>query len=140
MSPESDEQPDEERIFHIARQLSPADRAEYLKQVCSEESRQRIERLIEASKTSTGILKSQAAPQTTEPAPTLRKAGETIGRYKILQKIGEGGFGVVYMAEQTEPVRSKVALKVISGIQRVCNTVAMRISANANPTKSLIRH
>jgi hypothetical protein len=36
-----------------------------------------------------------------------------IGRYKILQKIGEGGFGVVYMAEQAEPVRRKVALKIL---------------------------
>ncbi len=61
-------------------------------------------------------------------APTLAAAGEPtiridpvaeeepserIGRYKILQKIGEGGCGVVYMAEQTEPVRRRVALKVI---------------------------
>jgi len=36
-----------------------------------------------------------------------------IGRYKLLQQIGEGGFGVVYMAEQTEPVRRRVALKII---------------------------
>src|SRR5215467_10327214 len=39
--------------------------------------------------------------------------GTIIGRYKLLQKIGEGGCGVVYMAEQTEPVRRRVALKVI---------------------------
>jgi serine/threonine protein kinase len=39
--------------------------------------------------------------------------GSRIGRYKILQEIGEGGFGVVYMAEQAEPVRRKVALKII---------------------------
>ena len=41
------------------------------------------------------------------------KPGTIIGRYKLLQEIGEGGFGVVYMAEQTEPVRRKVALKII---------------------------
>ncbi len=41
------------------------------------------------------------------------KAGNRIGRYKILQEIGEGGCGVVYMAEQEEPVRRRVALKVI---------------------------
>ena len=40
-------------------------------------------------------------------------AGTTIGSYKILQQIGEGGFGVVYMAEQQEPVVRKVALKII---------------------------
>ena len=45
--------------------------------------------------------------------PTSEKAGDRIGRYKLLQQIGEGGCGVVYMAEQTEPVRRRVALKVI---------------------------
>jgi serine/threonine protein kinase len=39
--------------------------------------------------------------------------GDKIGRYKLLQKIGEGGYGVVYMAEQEEPLRRRVALKVI---------------------------
>src|SRR4030095_2935767 len=41
------------------------------------------------------------------------REGDRIGRYKLLQKIGEGGCGVVYMAEQVEPVRRRVALKVI---------------------------
>src|SRR5579859_3947823 len=41
------------------------------------------------------------------------RIGTTIGRYKLLQQIGEGGFGVVFMAEQTEPVQRRVALKVI---------------------------
>ena len=43
----------------------------------------------------------------------IEKAGDRIGRYKLLQQIGEGGCGVVYMAEQEEPVRRRVALKVI---------------------------
>ena len=46
-------------------------------------------------------------------APPAERAGATIGRYKLLERIGEGGFGVVYMAEQLTPVRRKVALKVI---------------------------
>jgi serine/threonine protein kinase len=46
-------------------------------------------------------------------APVIEQAGDTIGRYKLLQQVGEGGCGVVYMAEQTEPLRRKVALKVI---------------------------
>ena len=46
------------------------------------------------------------------PGP-LEKAGDTIGRYKLLQQIGEGGFGAVWMAEQEEPVRRRVALKII---------------------------
>jgi hypothetical protein len=45
--------------------------------------------------------------------PITEKPGDRIGRYKLLQQIGEGGCGVVYMAEQTEPVRRRVALKVI---------------------------
>src|SRR5207253_666771 len=45
--------------------------------------------------------------------PIKEKPGDRIGRYKLLEKIGEGGCGVVYMAEQEEPVRRRVALKVI---------------------------
>ena len=46
-------------------------------------------------------------------APITEKTSDRIGRYKLLQKIGEGGCGVVYMAEQEEPVRRRVALKII---------------------------
>ena len=45
--------------------------------------------------------------------PVAERPGTTIGRYKLLEEIGEGGMGVVYMAEQQEPVRRKVALKII---------------------------
>jgi WD40 repeat protein/serine/threonine protein kinase len=46
-------------------------------------------------------------------APTTERVGATVGRYRLLERIGEGGFGVVFMAEQQFPVRRKVALKVI---------------------------
>ena len=46
-------------------------------------------------------------------APLTEGPGTVVGRYKLLQKIGEGGMGVVYMAEQREPVIRKVALKII---------------------------
>src|SRR5687768_4310618 len=49
----------------------------------------------------------------TRVLPPSEKPGDRIGRYKILQHIGEGGCGIVYMAEQEEPVRHRVALKVI---------------------------
>src|SRR5215472_1797828 len=56
----------------------------------------------------------EAAKQTIVVAlPVTEKPGDKIGRYKLLQQIGEGGCGVVYMAEQEEPVRRRVALKVI---------------------------
>jgi len=45
--------------------------------------------------------------------PDSEELGTVIGRYKLLQQIGEGGFGIVYMAEQREPIRRKIALKII---------------------------
>ena len=58
---------------------------------------------------------SGSSPSARSPfsAPVAEKAGERIGRYKLLERIGEGGFGVVYMAEQSEPVRRRVALKIV---------------------------
>ncbi len=57
---------------------------------------------------------SAPAPSAASSLPQLsEKAGDKIGHYKLLQQIGEGGCGVVYMAEQEEPIRRRVALKVI---------------------------
>jgi serine/threonine protein kinase len=53
---------------------------------------------------------TRGSPRTADP---LERPGDRIGRYKLLEKIGEGGCGVVYVAEQAEPVRRRVALKVI---------------------------
>src|SRR6186997_2125045 len=57
-----------------------------------------------------GVGETAAAETPTLPTP---EAGDRIGRYKLLQQIGEGGCGVVFMAEQEEPIRRKVALKII---------------------------
>ena len=59
-----------------------------------------------------GQLKSRP-PLPDDSAPVAEKSGDVIGNYKLLQQIGEGGFGVVYMAEQLKPVKRKVALKII---------------------------
>jgi hypothetical protein len=61
------------------------------------------------------FLHFPAGPSThiTVDAPIGERPGMMIGPYKLLEQIGEGGFGVVFMAKQTEPMRRKVALKVI---------------------------
>lgn len=84
-----------------------------------EKLQSRVKTLLQAHAESGSFLEQPALGPTTDPRPTVnysppeQKPGDRIGRYKLLQEIGEGGFGVVYMAEQTEPVHRKVALKVI---------------------------
>jgi serine/threonine protein kinase/WD40 repeat protein len=69
------------------------------------------ESLLRAAQAS-GFLKSPTASFVADLPPS-ESAGGKIGPYKLLQQIGEGGFGAVFMAEQTEPIRRRVALKVI---------------------------
>lgn len=113
----SSQQLDEERIFHIAREIGNAEtRFGYLDQVCAGDQslRDRVEELLRVHEREQSFLKSNGDPLPTEAMGELNIAsGQQIGRYKLLQKIGEGGFGVVFMAEQSRPVRRKVALKVI---------------------------
>jgi len=109
----------EEAIFNAARSLPAPDRAAYLQAACGgdAELRMRMERLIEAHGRAGDFLEPAPAAQggagTILIAPPSEKPGDQIGHYKIREQIGEGGCGVVYVAEQTEPVRRRVALKVI---------------------------
>ena len=120
--------PAEEVIFNAARQFTDPEKARrYLDLACEgkPEMRQRIERLLGTSAAADCFFKRHAAFAASVLSPAVEsiplpattslpeQAGTLIGRYKLLQKIGEGGMGVVYMAEQEEPVRRKVALKVI---------------------------
>src|SRR5436853_7351177 len=113
------ELPVEETIFAATLQLPPEERAAYLQQRCGRDDalRHRIEVLLNAAEQSGAFLEEPAAPtlsQTrTASVQLAEKPGDRIGRYKLLQQIGQGGCGVVYMAEQEEPVRRRVALKVI---------------------------
>ena len=111
------QQLDEEAIFHIARDLSDvAKRETYLDQVCAGDQalRERVEALLAVHDQEQSFLKSSSpVAATIDQSSVTEKPGYEIGRYKLLQKIGEGGFGVVYMAEQQRPVRRKVALKII---------------------------
>ena len=107
-----------EEIFHQAiEKKTGAERAAYLDGACGADAglRSFVEKLIRAHEDSGGILDGGAfpSPSTADSPPITERPGSVIGRYKLLQEIGEGGFGVVYMAEQVEPVRRTVAVKVI---------------------------
>jgi serine/threonine protein kinase/Tfp pilus assembly protein PilF len=101
----------------LATALGMPDRAArrtYLDQACAgdEALRQEVESLLAAHEQAEGFMNTAAMPGSTRSVPT-EKAGDRMGRYKLLEQIGEGGFGVVWMAEQEEPVRRRVALKII---------------------------
>src|SRR5208282_2740595 len=119
----------ERDIFIAALQKeNPADRTAYLDQACAGDLalRQRVEMLLQAHENAGSFLNRPAAMEAATgeytPSPEKRstaspqvaeKPGDRIGSYKLLQQIGEGGMGIVWMAEQQEPVRRMVAVKVI---------------------------
>jgi WD40 repeat protein/serine/threonine protein kinase len=105
----------DESIFAAALgKASGAERRKFLDEACGgdETLRQRVERLLEADDRTAGVLERGPDGPTDPPRPGERP-GDRVGPYKLLQQIGEGGMGVVYMAEQTEPIRRRVALKII---------------------------
>ncbi|HEX3625239.1 MAG TPA: protein kinase [Verrucomicrobiae bacterium] len=108
----------EEEIFEAALNLPEAERAAYVDNACGGDSglRARVTELLKAHAVSGSFMKAPAVAARKTivlSMPLDEKPGDKIGRYKLLQQIGEGGCGVVYMAEQEEPVRRRVALKVI---------------------------
>jgi serine/threonine protein kinase/tetratricopeptide (TPR) repeat protein len=108
---------DEEAIFNAARTIDdPAARAAYLNDACPDAAvRVRIEALLAVHDQERSFLNPPGAAYspTIAERPLTEAPGTIIGPYKLLEQIGEGGFGVVFMAEQTAPVKRKVALKVI---------------------------
>ena len=109
----------EEAIFDAVLALPPDQRPAYLEQACGQDTqlRQRIELLLRSHDHAGEFLEPAppAGPNRTAAMPSApsEKPGDVIAHYKIREKLGEGGCGVVYVAEQTEPVRRRVALKVI---------------------------
>ena len=111
----------ERDVFIEALQKCDADkRFDYLRDVCGEDSAllARVEGLLRVHEEAASFLESpvRTLPVTMTTARASRppeSPGAVIGPYKLLEQIGEGGMGVVYMAEQTHPVRRRVALKVI---------------------------
>jgi WD40 repeat protein/serine/threonine protein kinase len=126
MKPEPD---NEETIFNAARAVHDAhERAAFLDEACdgNAELRRGVERLLAAQAQANAFFDAgppdspaQGVPTRLSPVPAAdekprrEKPGDWLGRYKLLQQIGEGGCGVVYMAEQEEPIRRRVALKII---------------------------
>src|SRR3990172_1823491 len=109
---------DEEAVFKIAFEIeSPEARAEYLREACGDDHAllDRLTALLRMHDEEPNFLESPPSVLATDAGISFipEGPGETIGRYQLLEEIGEGGFGVVYMAEQQEPVRRKVALKII---------------------------
>src|SRR6185436_3799582 len=109
-------------LFVRAREIPPAGRGPFLAQACGRDSelRRQVEELLLEQESVGGFLEQPAssdplflAREVQSQAAVTEKAGDRIGRYKLLEQIGEGGCGVVYMAQQEEPVRRRVALKVI---------------------------
>jgi eukaryotic-like serine/threonine-protein kinase len=108
----------ERDIFIAALETGdPTERAALLDDACQADAelRKRVERLLDVhERQESFILDSPPAGfAATVDQPINERAGTVIGPYKLLEQIGEGGFGVVYMAEQQRPVRRKVALKVL---------------------------
>ena len=108
----------EEEIFEAALKLPEGDRAAHVDSACGGDAAlcARVMDLVKAHAAAGSFMDSPAAAARKTivlSLPLDEKPGDKIGRYKLLQQIGEGGCGVVYMAEQEEPVRRRVALKVI---------------------------
>jgi serine/threonine protein kinase/Tol biopolymer transport system component len=93
--------------------LPEAERKAFVDGTCAgdAELRAELERLIQAHDSAGDFLEKSVVPPETDLR--IETCGSFIGRYKLLQEIGEGGFGRVFMAEQTEPVHRKVALKIV---------------------------
>ena len=107
----------EEILHQVIKITEPAEQKKFLDKACegNESLRAEVESLLKAYAKSGDFLEIPAIDPnvTAQTNPLTEKPGTVIGRYKILEKIGEGGMAVVYMAEQKQPVRRKVALKVI---------------------------
>jgi eukaryotic-like serine/threonine-protein kinase len=109
----------EREIFSAALECStPEDRAAFLDEACGGNTalRRRVEALLARHFEPDSFMKGPSIgerPTILAQASSAEQPGLLIARYKLLEKLGEGGFGAVWAAEQREPVRRRVALKII---------------------------
>ncbi len=114
----SDKRLAEKAVFKVACNIASTEaRNDYLGQVCGDdpELMGRVAALLRMQAAEPGFLEAPAVgvAATFDLPEGDEQPGTVIGRYKLLEQVGEGGMGVVYVAEQTEPVRRRVALKII---------------------------
>jgi tetratricopeptide (TPR) repeat protein len=109
-----------EELFHAARDLAGEAREDFLREACGSDRvlHDEVRALLRADDEAGNFLETPrhaGGPVPFEAAPfePETQASRMIGRYRLLERIGEGGFGEVWMAEQTEPVRRRVALKLL---------------------------
>jgi WD40 repeat protein/serine/threonine protein kinase len=103
-------------IFNAARRLRGAEaRRRYLEQACGTDTplRARVEALLKVHEHEPGFLEAPLLPARPGMGPFVEGAGTRIGPYELVEQIGEGGFGVVFRAEQRQPIRRSVALKLL---------------------------
>jgi WD40 repeat protein/serine/threonine protein kinase len=117
-----------DRIFWDAAQLaSAADRAGYLDGACNGDAglRKRVEQLLQARAKADSFLELPAtAPADTADEAADERPGAAVGPYRLVERLGEGGMGTVWLAQQQEPVRRLVALKVIKAGMDTAQVVA----------------
>ena len=104
-----------QNIFEQTVDLSPTKRDAALQEACGDDSQLRrdVEELLQANDKAGEFLGSPTMDHVAAYSEPPEQAGHEIGRYKLLEKIGSGGFGDVYMAQQLKPVKRRVALKII---------------------------
>ena len=105
------------RLFDQTLELDPAERNRVLEQACGQESelRLRVQTLLAAAEKDDAFLHdlTRGPAGSSHDSDNAERVGTTIGPYRLLERLGEGGFGTVFLAEQSVPVRRRVALKVI---------------------------
>lgn len=123
-------------LFDAALERKPGERDSFLRQVCGRDTwlRSEVESLLSAYKRSDGFSQAPFPIEVSREVEEL----ESIGPYRLIRKIGEGGMGQVWLAEQTEPLQRHVALKLIRA--GVCDDALLRRFQAERQSLALMEH